>query len=63
VESAYPGWTRYEVICQGDRITYLVNGQVVNGATGSSLRKGRILLQSELAEIYFRRVEIQPLGR
>ncbi len=61
VESPYGGWTRVEVICKGDTITNIVNGKVVNRAWNSSLTKGRILLQSEGAEIYFRRVDLYPL--
>ena len=63
VESRYGEWTRLEVIADGDRITNLVNGTVVNEGTQSSLREGRILVQSEGAEIYFRRLDLEPLGR
>ena len=63
VESPYGGWTRLEVIADGDRVTNIVNGKVVNEGFRSSLTEGRILIQSEGAEIYFRRIELQPLGR
>ncbi|HXY41049.1 MAG TPA: family 16 glycoside hydrolase, partial [Vicinamibacteria bacterium] len=63
MESRYGEWTRLEVIADGDRITNLVNGTVVNEGTQSSLREGRILVQSEGAEIYFRRLDLEPLGR
>ena len=58
VESPDGQWTRVEVICQGDRITNIVNGTTVNVATRSSLQKGKILLQSEGAEIFFRKVTL-----
>lgn len=61
VESAHGQWTRLEVIADGDRITNLVNGKVVNEGTRSSLTEGKILLQSEGAEIYFRRLDLEPL--
>ena len=61
VESAYGQWTRLEVIASGDRITNIVNGKVVNEATRSSVAEGKIILQSEGAEIYFRRVDLEPL--
>jgi 3-keto-disaccharide hydrolase len=54
-------WNTVEVICDGDKITNIVNGVVVNEGTESSVTKGRILLQSEGAEIYFRRVELKKL--
>lgn len=61
VESPAGRWTRIEVICDGDKITNLVNGQVVNVATHSRLRRGKILFQSEGAEIFYRRIELTPL--
>ena len=62
VESAVGEWTRMEVIARGDELTYLVNGRVVNRGFKSSLTAGRILFQSEGAEIYFRRIELHPLN-
>lgn len=61
VESPYPQWTRLEVLCQGDRITNSVNGKVVNVATASSLTRGKIIFQSEGAEIFFRKIELTPI--
>jgi hypothetical protein len=60
VESPYGQWTRLEVVADGDRVTNLVNGKVVNEATRSTVTEGRIILQSEGAEIYFRRVDLEP---
>jgi hypothetical protein len=61
VESQWGQWNRAEIVCDRDTITYTVNGKLVNRGTRSSLTKGRILLQSEGAEIYFRKVELTPL--
>lgn len=63
VESPAGEWTRAEVICDGDKITHIVNGVIVNEGTNSSLTGGKILLQSEGAEIYFRRVDLEPLSK
>jgi 3-keto-disaccharide hydrolase len=63
VESPGQGWTRVEVICDGDRITNIVNGTVVNAGTNSSLTRGKIIFQSEGAEIYFRKIDLTPLRR
>ncbi len=63
VESADGQWTRAEVICDGDKITNIVNGKVVNVGTRSSLTQGKIIFQSEGAEIYFRRIDLQPLSK
>jgi Domain of Unknown Function (DUF1080) len=61
VESPGTGWTRIEAVVEKGSLTYYVNGTLVNAATDSSFTDGRIMLQSEGAEIYFRRVELQPL--
>jgi hypothetical protein len=62
VESPYGQWTRLEVVAQGDRITNIVNGKVVNEGARSSLTEGKILIQSEGAEIFFRRIDLEPLA-
>ena len=54
-------WNKVEVIVNNGEITYLVNGQVVNKARNPSPKAGRIILQSEGAEIYYRNVELQKL--
>jgi hypothetical protein len=56
-------WNRQEVICDRDTIKNIVNGKVVNYGTKSSHTFGKIQLQSEGAEIWFRRVEMLPLKR
>ena len=54
-------WNRLDAFVKDDTFTYLVNGTIVNKGTDSSLKEGRILFQSEGAEIYFRRIELRPL--
>jgi hypothetical protein len=61
VEKPAGAWNRMEVICDGDSITNIVNGHVVNVGTRSSLTRGKIILQSEGAEIFFRKFEIRPI--
>jgi hypothetical protein len=51
-------WNLVEVIVKKGRITYLVNGVVVNEATSPSLNEGKIIIQSEGAEIYYRKIAI-----
>ena len=59
-----PGeWNRHEVICDGDKITNILNGQVVNVGSKCSLTKGKILFQSEGAEIFYRKIELTPLSK
>jgi hypothetical protein len=63
VESPAGQWTRVEVLCDGDKITISVNGKVVNAGARLSLTRGKILFQSEGAELYFRKIELTPLGK
>lgn len=60
---APPGqWNRLECWCAGDHIQVRLNGTVVNEASNVWPTSGRILLQCEGSEIYFRRVELHPLN-
>jgi hypothetical protein len=61
VEKPTGEWNRMEVYCDGDTIINIVNGYVVNIGTKSSLTKGKIMVQSEGAELYVRRIEIRPI--
>jgi hypothetical protein len=54
-------WNQVEVIVNKGEITYLVNGQVVNKARNPNPKAGRIMLQSEGAELYYRNVTLQKL--
>jgi hypothetical protein len=54
-------WNRVEVIAIKGNCTHIVNGVIVNEATEVSLRTGRILIQSEDAETYYRKIEIKEL--
>lgn len=61
VASPLGEWTRVECICQGDRITIKINGEEVNEAFDVKPAAGRILLQTEGHEVWFRNVELSPL--
>ena len=63
VESPGLEWTRLEVICDGGHMIQRVNGVQVNEGFDSVPSSGKILLQTELAEIYVRRFELYPLGK
>jgi Domain of Unknown Function (DUF1080) len=67
------GWNTIEVIARGDTTVHILNGHVVN--QGRNIRwddpakpgsprpitRGRIALEIEAAEMYFRNVELRPL--
>ncbi|MEO6328609.1 MAG: DUF1080 domain-containing protein [Ginsengibacter sp.] len=55
-------WNRVEVIADNGRITYIVNDKVVNEGESPSLSEGKILVQSEGAEIFYRKIEIAELN-
>jgi hypothetical protein len=66
----HEGWNTVEIIVRGDEATYIVNGKVNNRASRIQekingewvpLRKGKIALQLEFAEVLYRNVEIKTL--
>ena len=60
-EKPHGEWNTIEVVARGDTIEHYVNGHLVNSGTKATVSRGKILLQSEGAEIYYRRVEMVPL--
>jgi hypothetical protein len=62
VESPLGQWTRMDVIADGGTLVYKVNGVVVNEAFDCLPSAGKILLQTEQAELLVRRLELWPLG-
>lgn len=61
VEKPIGEWNNVRLVCQGDRLTFFLNGKKVNEATDSTLSAGKILIQSEGAEIFYRDLELHPL--
>jgi hypothetical protein len=61
VESPLGEWTRVECVSEGKCLSIWVNGVQVNEATEVFPSSGRILLQCEGFEIYFRKFELHPL--
>jgi hypothetical protein len=63
VESPLGEWTRVECVCADSKITVKVNGQTVNHAYDVFPAAGKILLQTEGFEIWFRKFELRPLTK
>lgn len=70
-EKPHGEWNTIELICVGDRSIHIVNGGVVmrlsearrlEGDAPKPLTAGKILLQSEGAEIYYRQIELRPIA-
>jgi Domain of Unknown Function (DUF1080) len=67
-------WNVVEVVWQGDRAAHIVNGRAVNAlskleqpdsrnaGTFIPLTRGKIAIELEYAEIWFRRIEVKALG-
>lgn len=63
VASPLGEWTRVEAVCEGKRVAIFINGVQVNEATEVAPAAGRILLQNEGHEIFFRKFELHPLEK
>jgi len=61
VENPVGEWNRAEIIADGNTFIYILNGVVVNKGFDSDLNEGKIMFQSEGAEVFFRRIELRPL--
>lgn len=63
VEKPFGEWNVVEVICDGNAITNVVNGVVVNKGVNASVARGKIVLQSEGAEVFYRNITMTPLEK
>ncbi|MFO0968487.1 MAG: DUF1080 domain-containing protein [Gemmataceae bacterium] len=63
VERLAGEWNTLECVCDGGNITNILNGKVVNAGTECSHTRGKILFQSEGAEVFFRRIDLAPVKK
>ena len=61
VEKAHGKWNLVELAVKGDHVWHYVNGKLVNEGSGANPASGKILFQSEGAEVFFRNISIAPL--
>lgn len=61
IEKPAGEWNTIECVVQGGEIIINLNGKLVNHAFDVQPRKGRIQVQSEGAEIIFRRIDLRQL--
>lgn len=61
IESPFGEWTKCDIVARGDTLEYRVNGQLVNRARGLSATRGKLLFQTEGAEIWYRDLRLTPL--
>ncbi|HBE42824.1 MAG TPA: DUF1080 domain-containing protein [Bacteroidales bacterium] len=62
-EKSVGEWNTMEITCIGDNIDVIVNGVLMNKATGVSIKEGHICLQSEGKDIEFRNVYLARLKK
>ena len=64
------GWNRLELVCYQDDCVHVVNGRVVMALANARYRDamkwvpmtgGKLQLQSEAAEVYYRNIEIRSI--
>lgn len=63
VEKPVGEWNRIEVICDGGSLVYFLNGEKIVELQDCSVTSGKLLFQSEGAELFFRRIELHPLRK
>ena len=62
VERPAGEWNRFEVIADGDTLTLVLNGVTVNRVYDVQPRSGQIQIQIEGAEVWFRRIALEPIA-
>ena len=61
LEKPHGEWNVLELVTQGNQVKQYVNGKLANVGTNPSPDEGKILFQSEGAEVYFRNMKVYPL--
>ena len=61
LEKPHGQWNLLELVVQGDRVRQFVNGKLANQGSGAYPSSGKILFQSEGAEVFFRNIKLYPL--
>lgn len=61
VEKPHGEWNLLELVVQGGRVRQFVNGKLANEGSAAYPSSGKILFQSEGAEVFFRNIKLYPL--
>jgi hypothetical protein len=61
VENPHGEWNLLELVAQGDHVKQFVNGKLANEGSDAFPASGKILFQSEGAEVFFRNIKLYPL--
>jgi hypothetical protein len=60
-ERPHGQWNTVEVITRNGNATHIINGKIVNQGSAASVQSGRIVFQSEGAELFYKNIEIKRL--
>ena len=63
IEKPHGEWNVVEIVVQGDNVKHYLNGKLVNEGTKAYPASGKILIQSEGAELYFKDIRLYPLNK
>jgi hypothetical protein len=63
VEKSHGEWNLLELVVRGDHVKQFVNEKLANEGSGASPSSGKILFQSEGAEVFFREIKLYPLKK
>jgi hypothetical protein len=61
LERPHGKWNVLELVTEGNTVRQYVNGKLANEGTDPFPKEGKILIQSEGAEVYFRNIKVYPL--
>jgi hypothetical protein len=61
LEKPHSEWNVLELVTHGDDVKQYVNGKLANEGTDPFPRDGKILFESEGAEVFFRNIKLYPL--
>ncbi len=54
-------WNKVEIIVLNGKCTHIINGVVVNKGTDANVSEGKIALQTEAAEMFYRNIRLEVL--
>ena len=63
LEKPHGEWNLLELVAQGDHVKQFVNGKLANEGSEAFPSSGKILFQSEGAEVFFRNIKLYPLKK
>ena len=61
LEKPHGEWNLLELVVEGNRVRQFVNGKLANEGSEAYPSSGKILFQSEGAEVFFRNIKLYPL--